>query len=495
MNVTEYLLASDAGTRPALLTVARDYTHAELRDGVLCLSSALVAMGGEKQDRVLLIAENSFFWVVAYLATMHAGRVCVPLPPSLSATDLRHVIQTSEPRFAFIQSKYARKAHAECGGRQIVTENDLVHIAGGESGAMCGDDDLAALMFTSGSTGKPRGVMVTHHNIIANTESIVAYLRLSANDRVMAVLPFHYCFGTSLLHSHLRVGGSLVLERRFLFPDYVLKRMQEVHCTGFAGVPTHYQILLRQSSLKHFSFPCLRYVQQAGGHLAPIFVHELRQALPGVDVFIMYGQTEATARLAYLAPEMLDKKLGSIGKAILGVQLEIVDSVGNRCPPGQIGEIVARGDNVTAGYWHDPHATAVCFRGGWLHTGDLATADNEGFLYLVDRAKDVLKCGGNRVSSREVEDRLLEFEGVREAAVVGIPDDVLGEAVKAFVVPSSNDSSGLDRELQGFCKRRFPPHLVPRDIVIIDSLPKNNAGKVVKAALRNHVQHAADTAT
>ncbi len=309
---------------------------------------------------------------------MRAGRVCVPLPTSLSATDLHHVIQTSEPRLAFVQSTCVRRVQAECVGLQIVTENDLIHFAGGECGAMGGGDDLAALMFTSGSTGKPRGVMVTHRNIIANTESIVAYLRLSANDRILAVLPFHYCFGTSLLHTHLRVGGSLVLERRFLFPDYLLKRMQESHCTGFAGVPSHYQILLRQSALKRLSFPCLRYVQQAGGHLAPVFVHELQQALPGLSIFIMYGQTEATARLAYLAPEMLDKKPSSIGKAIPGVQLEIIDRVGNRCPPGQIGEIVARGDNVTAGYWHDPDATAACFRDGWLHTGDLATADDEG---------------------------------------------------------------------------------------------------------------------
>ena len=144
---------------------------------------------------------------------------------------------------------------------------------------------------------------------------------------MMVVLPFNYCYGLSLLHTHLHVGGSVVLNNLFMFPAKVLDELAVRACTGFAGVPSHYQILLRQSSLKRFSFPRLRYVQQAGGHLAPVFVHELRQALPGVDVFIMYGQTEATARLAYLAPEMLDKKLGSIGKAIPGVQLEIVDSV------------------------------------------------------------------------------------------------------------------------------------------------------------------------
>ena len=205
-------------------------------------------------------------------------------------------------------------------------------------------DDLAAAMFTSGSTGRPRGVMVASRNIVANTESIMEYLALTSADRMMVVLPFHYCFGTSLLHTHLRAGGSLVLEARFMYPEQALKRMLETACTGFAGVPSHYQILLRRSRMSKMQFPHLRHVRQAGGHLAPIFLQELRDALPATQIFVMYGQTEATARLSYLPPPFLQAKLGSVGKGIPGVKLTVVDESGQAVMPGQIGEIVAEGD-------------------------------------------------------------------------------------------------------------------------------------------------------
>ncbi len=486
MNAAEYLLAASAPDRAALLAPDRQYTHRELRDAVERVSSALIAERVHAQDRVLLIAENSFFWVVAYLATIRAGYVCVPLPHSISGPELQDIVSAAKPALAFVKASCAAGFHAAFPMLPVFTENDLPRLPRpcGRQAAIDGENNLAALMFTSGSTGTPRGVMVTHSNIIANTESIIEYLRLTSTDRVMAVLPFNYCFGTSLLHTHLRVGGSLVLEPNFLFPNRILERMQETSCTGFAGVPSHYQILLRQSALKRTPLPSLRCCQQAGGALAPVFIRELVEALPGVDVYVMYGQTEATARLAYLPPQLLTRKIGSIGKAIPGVKLEIRDEAGNLCAPGEVGEIVARGANITAGYWNDPVDTAATFRGGWLNTGDLARTDDEGFIYLIDRAKDFLKCGGNRVSCRDIEQRLLEFPAVREAAVIGEPDEILGEAVKAFVVPASGQGAALQDELSSFCKRRFPPHLRPKHIAIVASLPKNSAGKILKAGLR-----------
>lgn len=346
-------------------------------------------------------------------------------------------------------------------------------------------EDLAALMFTSGSTGPPRGVMVSHANIMANTDSIVHYLGLTENDKIMTVLPFHYCFGTSLLHTHLYVGGSLVIDPRFMYPDTVLRRMQETKCTGFAGVPSHFQILLRRSSLRKSSFPHLRYVQQAGGHLAPHFIRALHEALPNTQIFVMYGQTEATARLSYVPPELLERKLGSIGKGIPGVQLRVLNKSGEEVPPGEVGEVVAEGENVARGYWRAPQESATCFRDGKLYTGDLATVDDDGFIYIVDRAKDFLKCGGTRVSCRQLEERILEFEGLVEAAVIGIPDEVLGEAVKVFVVPQGAGCTGLEESLLHYCKTCLPPRLVPREIVVLKGLPKNSGGKVLKQNLRD----------
>ena len=345
--------------------------------------------------------------------------------------------------------------------------------------------DLAALMFTSGSTGKPRGVMVSHRNIMANTESIIEYLGLTEADRIMTVLPFHYCFGTSLLHTHLRVGASLVVDARFMYPERILQRMLETDCTGFAGVPSHFQILLRNSSLRKKTFPRLRYVQQAGGHLAPAFIQELKEALPGTQIFIMYGQTEATARLSYLPPDLLDQKLGSVGKGIPGVKLYVVDESGHKVRPEEVGEIVAEGDNVALGYWREPAETATTFSNGTLHTGDLATVDEDGFIYIVDRAKDFLKCGGKRISCRQVESQLQEFECLLETAVVAMPDEVLGEAVKAFLVARMPGCPAFEACFRVFCKEHMQPQFVPREFVVTDCLPKNSAGKVLKRNLRS----------
>lgn len=499
-NVTDYLLEGKDSSRIALHLLHSDHSYGELRAASDAVASCLSQVGVRKGDRALLVGENSFFWVAAYLASLKAGLVCVPLPTSVSAEDLDYIVQLTEPRIALLQRNFAVKNATHFPEALVVTDSAAqlrgcrAHVnfaellsAGIEPRSdfpLVRSADLAALMFTSGSTGKPRGVRVSHGNIIANTESIIRYLELTQDDRIMAVLPFHYCFGASLLHTHLRVGGSLVLDSRFMYPESILQRMQESECTGFAGVPSHYQVLLRNSSLRRKSLPHLRYVQQAGGHLAPSFLRELREALPGTRIFVMYGQTEATARLSYLAPEMLEKKMGSIGKGIPGVTLGVLNASGRPVGPGEVGEIVAEGQNVTYGYWNDPEESANSFRDGKLYTGDLATVDEEGYIFIVDRAKDFLKCGGKRTSCRQLEEQLLECDALLEAAVVGMPDELLGEAVKAFVVSRHADANGMEERLRQFCKERMPPQLVPREIVILKSLPKNDSGKVLKQKLK-----------
>ncbi len=501
-NLVAFLLGGKDSDRIALRLPGRDYTYGELQSAASAIAGHLLRLGGRYSDRCALISENSFFWVAAYLGILRAGMVAVPLPANFPSEDLAHVLRIVEARIAFVQREFAVKAADHFQGIHLVTDRQAPSVWGSASqttlGQACtegncsdrplpcvGRQDLAALMFTSGSTGTPRGVMVSHANVMANTESIIQYLQLSERDRIMAVLPFHYCFGTSLLHTHLRVGGSLVIDQRFMYSEVVLQTMIETECTGFAGVPSHFQILLRNSSLRERTFPCLRYVQQAGGHLAPVFIMDLKKALPGTQIFIMYGQTEATARLSYLPPDLLEKKLGSIGKGIPGVKLQVLDETGNPISPGMVGEVVAEGENITQGYWRDPEETVKSFRQGRLYTGDLATVDEDGFIYVVDRDKDFVKCGGKRVSCRQIEDRLLGWEGVLEAAVIGVPDDVLGEAIKAFVVPSKEDSNGLADRLRLFCKERVPSFMIPRDIIVVRCLPKNSAGKVLKRDLKN----------
>lgn len=497
-NVANFLLDGKEPSRTALLLLDRSYTYGDLRSSAAAVAHYLISEGGRKGDRVVLAGENSFFWVSAYLGTLLAGMVSVPVAPNTAPDDLEHIVRLTEPRFAFLQSKVALANAERFGGVALIT--DAARAAAGLATSFdevrghaldpraevpkVSSGELAAIIFTSGSTGKPRGVKISHGNIIANTESIIQYLQLSQTDRIMAVLPLYYCFGASLLHTHLRVGGSVVLDLRFMYPDTVLKRMAETECTGFAGVPSHYQILLRRSSLSRMSFPALRYVQQAGGHLAPVFVRELQVALPGTRIFLMYGQTEATARLSYLPPDMVSLKAGSIGKAVPGVRLRVMTPEGTDARPNEIGEIVAEGDNISLGYWRDPAETDATFRDGGLRTGDLATIDEDGFLYLVDRARDFIKCGGERVSCQAVEEQLLEFDDLLEAAVIGVPDEILGEAIKLFVVPRESGIPDLESRLRRFCKEQLPPRLNPKIIVVLNSLPKSSAGKVLKTTLR-----------
>jgi acyl-CoA synthetase (AMP-forming)/AMP-acid ligase II len=497
-NVTDFLLDGKPADRIALQLIDEQRTYGDLNSAAEVIARTCMNRGLQKGERVVLLAENSFFWVAVYLGVLRAGLVSVPLPVTISSDDLEYVIETTRPKMAAVQAAHLAKHGQYFSGIHLISDDALQRMSGlsqsgsGEPGTQnvrpaareVHPDDLAALMFTSGSTGRPRGVMVSHRNIMANTESIIQYLELDCRDRIMTVLPFHYCFGTSLLHTHLRVGAALVLDSRFMYPETVLQRMIDTECTAFAGVPSHFQILLRSSSLRKKRFTHLRYVQQAGGHLAPTFIRELQEALPDTRIFVMYGQTEGTARLSFLPPELLNTKSGSIGKGIPGVKLRVLNQAGLDVIPSEIGEIVAEGENITLGYWGDPAETAATYREGRLHTGDLATIDGDGFVYVVDRAKEFVKCGGKRVSCRHVEDRFLECDALVEVAAVPIPDDILGEALKVFVVPRFSDTDRVKEQVRQFYLARIPSHLHPREIIVLKSLPKNAAGKVLRRSLR-----------
>lgn len=501
-GVAGYLLKGKPARRTALEFSNNFWTFGDLDSDSFKLSSFVLASGMKKGDRVLLIADNSYFWIISYLAILQAGLVCIPLPMSTSEQDLGFITQSTDAQLAFVDTKFLTHnaadlpqtcivsqspASFDCFQRKVYASEHLLRseTRQAEFPALA-SSDLAAIMFTSGSTGKPRGVMVTHGNIISNTRSIIECLHLTEDDSILTVLPFHYCFGTSLLHTHLAVGGKLVLDNRFMYTEAFLQHLRSSRCTGFAGVPSHYQILLRRSSIHKMKFPCLRYVQQAGGHMAPAFIRELRQALPDSKIFVMYGQTEATARLSCVPPEMLESKMGSIGRAIPRVKLTVVNAQGDDVGTGELGEIVAEGPNIAIGYWGEPEETSVSFRNGKLHTGDLATVDEDGFISIVDRARDFVKIGGKRTSCRGLEELMLEFTGLLEVAVVGVADSISGEALRAFVVPRDRNDDSFLQDFRAFCAKRLPFQHLPKEIIQLNALPKNSAGKVMKSELKNH---------
>jgi acyl-CoA synthetase (AMP-forming)/AMP-acid ligase II len=497
LNITTYLLeGSKAINKPALYFGDTTISFPELYRNSQTVAKSLADLGHRLGDKILLISNNSFFWVATYFGTMGAGMVSVPLHHTVSRDTLDFVIDTCNIRTCFVQKRYLKHIRdydlktvitdePGIGGTQFFGDLTQGTVEFSKISDENAKKTLAVMLFTSGSTGKPKGVMLSHHNIKWNTDSIVEYLSLTGKDRMMVVLPFSYCYGASWLHTLIRVGGQCVLNNRFMFPGKVLEEINEKACTGFAGVPSTFQILLRRSPLKRMRFPTLRFVAQAGGKLTNPFIEELMETLPDTEICIMYGQTEATARLSYLPPDLLNAKLGSCGKGIPRTKLEVLNSTGKSVKSGEIGEVVASGGNIMMGYWNDPEGTAKVLKNGKLHTGDLAVVDDDGFIYIVDRQKEIIKSGGHRISPREVEATIARIPEVVEVGVIGVMDDLLGEAVKAYVVLRAEAAEEITaRDIISHCRGHLASHKVPKHIVFLSTLPKNESEKVMMAELR-----------
>ena len=446
------------------------------------LASYLKRKLGQHKN-VLLVAHNSSFFIVAYLGILKSGNICVPLNPGIETEVFEYIQEKADSSIGFF-SEIVKNRLKPCG--ESITENIFAKIIIGEfelleSEAEFDGERIAEIIFTSGSTSLPKGVMLSHNNIMANTNSIVQYLGLNETDIMMVVLPFFYCYGLSLLHTHIRVGGSLVLNNNFIFLGSTVNDLNKYCCTGFAGVPSHFQILLRKSDLfKNTKFPSLRYVTQAGGKLHNSFINEFTEIFPEVQFFVMYGQTEATARLSYLPPAMLKEKPGSLGRGIPGVELKVVDDRGGGIALGDTGEIIAQGKNVMVGYFEDPRSTADAIKKGWLYTGDLATVDEDGYIYLTARKKEIIKVGGKRVSPKEIEEIIVMMTGVIDCTVEAIFDELLGEAIKATVVVNDNGNKISSEDVKQYCGSKLSGYKVPKYVVFKESISLSPTGKKVK---------------
>ena len=472
---------------PALIERDRVITYGALDRMANRCARAFEARGVTAGERVVLALENGAEMVAAYFGVMKAGGVAVPLPAGPRSDRLPAAIADCAPAVVVVDEMTARALGPRgvfAGVRHLLAVGaSPLPEPFAEFTATCAtfsdapverrgsDADLAAIIYTSGSTGEPRGVMLSHGNFVANARSIVSYLGLTATDRVMCVLPFSYVYGLSLLHTHVAVGGSIVIETRTAFPNVVLTAMGEHHVTGFAGVPSTFALMLHRSSLDDVRLPDLRYVTQAGGAMAPALVDEWLARGPRADFYIMYGATEAAARLTYLAPSDLAAKRGSIGRAIPGVEMRVLTDDGRVAAPDEVGELVARGPNIARGYWNRPDETAERFGPEGYRTGDLGYADADGCLFVVGRRHDMIKVGANRVGAREIEDVLHEHPAVHEAAVVAAPHDLLGE-VPVAVVSLTTALADAETDLRAFCASRLAAYKVPVRVVVLPELPK-----------------------
>jgi len=486
--------------KTALIHEGRRVTYEAINAQAKSLAHHLTESGVTRGDRVALLFENSLEFVVSYYGSLKAGAAVVPLSIDLKAEELKKTLHDLEAKVIISSSRFEKLLGAadlsQCGLQELILKSPAIHWPSGlykiekfedivhekhafKPNIHIPDTDPACIIYTSGSTGLPKGVVLSHRNIVTNTLAICEYLELTHNDIQMVVLPFFYVMGKSLLNTHFAVGGAVVINNKFAYPAAVLNEMVSEKITGFSGVPSTYAYLLHRSPLRKCAdkLESLRYCSQAGGHMSRTIKQELRRVLaPQVKIYIMYGASEAAARLAYLEPHRYGDKMDSIGKAIPGVTLRVLNPNGEELPTGEIGEIVATGPNIMQGYWKDPEATAQVLDGYGYHTGDQGYRDEEGFFYVVGRKDGLLKVSGYRVNISEIEETLMESEMLVESVVLGVPDDLLGHRLIALAVP--RDGLCNEKDLLTYVARRLPRYKTPSEIKLMRSLPKSASGKI-----------------
>jgi len=495
-------IAEKKNEAEAIVLDDKRVTYGELWEKVNIVARYLKENGLRHGDRIAMIMKNSPEYVVVYYGILAAGGVVVSLNAASKFRDLSNWVSHCGANWLFADFNLDLLARF-CQNKS----SDLAIVVNDYQDADNKDHQLdsllkilkqgkvqdieidaidvkapASIIYTSGTTGQPKGVTLTHENITTNIISILDYLKLVGTDSIVNVLPFYYSYGNSILHTHLAVGAKIILVNSMMFPNKVIQKIEEEGATGFSGVPSTFALLLHRSNINNSDLSSIRYMTQAGGAMPVANIERLLGLLPDIKFFVMYGQTEASARLSYLPPAKLKQKIGSVGIAIPGVSLEVRDKYGSLVKQGEIGEIFAKGKNIMKGYWSDPELTKAVIIDGWLKTGDLAHYDEDGYLYITGRASEMIKVGDNRISPKDIEEVISELDSVEEVAVIGVVDELMGQVPKAFIVEAI-DKKISQKEIQAFCKENLATYKIPKYIEKVECLPKTASGKVQKYLL------------
>lgn len=501
--------AREAPEKIALVFEGTRLSYAEIDARANALAHTLASRGVGRGDRVLVFLENGVEAVVAFWAVLKANAVVSMVSPQTRPDRLAYLLSDCRPAALITHAALAHAfltPAARCPHlRAVVVAGEpgpgfrLSTAIGWEAALAEGDRrappprrgldvDLAALVYTSGSTGEPKGVMLTHRNMLSAATSICAYLRNEPDDVILGALPMSFDYGLYQMIMAFRTGARLVLAPPFAYPYHVLRTAERERVTGFPGVPSMFAMMADMESAGDLDLSSVRYVTSTAAALSEKLIRFVRGLFPGARVYSMYGLTECK-RCTYLPPEDIDRKPGSVGIAIPNTELWIAGEDGRRLGPGEVGELVIRGATVMKGYWEKPEETARKLRPGplpgemVLYTGDQCRLDEEGYLYFVARTDEILKSRGEKVAPKEVEAAITEMDGVREAAVVGVPDEVLGQAVKAFVVPRQG-ATVTEADVVRHCRRRLEGYKVPKIVAVVPDLPRTASGKVARGALR-----------
>jgi len=491
--------AEEAPSKEAVVTGRERASYGDLLDQSLRIARVLQDHGLEHGDRVALLMDNSVACAASIFGALLAGGVFVVVNPQTKRDKLEYILNDCEATVLVTEGPLARVAASAVERvpsiRATLCSNlpegfdPIVELEQATAAAEPVPDqpgtiplDLAALIYTSGSTGHPKGVMMTHQSMVFAAGSISEYLRLASEHRILNVLPLAFDYGLYQLLMSIHVGGTLVLETSFAYPARTLKLIEDESVTVFPGVPTVFATLVSMHERDPLSFPGVQRITNTAADLPAAFHEPLHEIFPSALVFRMYGLTECK-RVSYLEPELLESKPSSVGKAIPGTQVVVLDAAGRPAAPGKVGTLHVRGPHVMAGYWRQPELSAEMLRPGplpgeqMLCTHDFFTTDDEGFLYFVGRSDDIIKTRGEKVSPVEVENALYAIKGVREAAVIGVHDDLLGEAIRAYVVLEP-DSELTEQAIIHACRERLENFMVPSQVAFRDTLPKTESGKI-----------------
>jgi long-chain acyl-CoA synthetase len=487
----------------ALVCGGERHTYAQIDARANALAHSMRSRGVARGDRVVLFLDNSLEMVVAAFAALRLGAVFVPVNPLTKRDKLAYILNDTRARamvchgslerewgIALAANSSVRSCHV-AGGGQRADPRCIAYLVDTKAPPCAEpatiDQDLAALIYTSGTTGDPKGVMLTHLNMVSAAASISTYLGLREDDVIGCAMPLAFGYGLSQVLTAFRMGATVVLEDSFAFPLKVMRTFMGERVTVFPGMPTMFAVLLGMQGLDAVDFSSLRLITNAAAALPEDHIARLRARFPMAKLYSMYGLTECK-RVTYLPPEQLDVRPTSVGRGMPNEEVWLVDESGRRLPDGSTGELVIRGSNVMRGYWEKPAQTAQRLRPGpipgemVLYSGDIFRTDEEGWLYFVARNDDIIKSRGEKVSPREVENAICSLPGVRMAAVVGVADPILGEAVKAFVVAEAGCTLG-ERDVIRHCLAKLESFMAPKHVEFVDELPVTDTGKVKKAAL------------